>query len=256
MRCLITWGRGPIVSRRLKVEGPAELSSDVDDSETAPNADYEALDGQLDRHLAGADPRVRARIEEWARKLIDLSRRNRLLVYRPNKRSTLVFRQPRPDAIIQRLIDGRSWFTYAPPPLPPASQDPGAPKAPTLDEVLVTHPPGATELVSDQRDPAEIERSLVAIGRKATAEFEDRGTHTLHAIWSVLRWTDPGSQEAWAAPLLLIPLELKRKSVRDRFEFLPTDDDATFNPALRVMNRTGSGGDSGPWKSSGAGHLR
>ncbi len=200
----------------------------------AADGDHDTLGRQLDAHLADADPRVRARIEEWARKLIDLSRRNRLLVYRATKRSTLVLRSPDPDAIVQRLIDGKAWSIYVPPTLPPASMDPAAPKPPSLDEVLVADPPGPTELVTDQRDPAEIERSLIAIGRRATAEFEDRGTHTLHAIWSLLRWTDPASQEPWVAPLMLVPVELRRKSVRDRYELVPTDDDATFNPALRV----------------------
>ena len=198
------------------------------------NDPHDSLGQLLDEHLAGADPRVRARIEEWARKLIDLSRRNRLLVYRATKRSTLVLRQHDPDAIVERLLTGKAWGIYTPPPVATGSQDSTTPKPPTLDDALLTHPPSPTELVTDQRDPAEIERSLVTIGRRAKAEFEDRGTHTLHAIWSLLRWTDPGSQEPWVAPLLLIPLELRRKSIRDRFELAPTDEDPTFNPALRV----------------------
>lgn len=220
-------GVRPGGSRMAKGSSPKQASA-------VSHASHDSMDEQLAQHLIAADPRVRRRIEEWARKLIDLSRRNRLLVYRPNKRSTLVFRHPGADAVVQRLIDGRSWFIYKPRPIPVQSDDSTAPKPPTLDELLLLAPPSATELVSDQRDPTEIERSLVAIGRKAAAEFEDRGTHTLHAIWSLLRWTDPGSEEAWTAPLVLIPLELKRKSIHDRFEFSPTEDDAIFNPALRV----------------------
>lgn len=209
---------------------------DHDDNAATPASpgEHDALDRELDEHLAGADPRVRARIEEWARKLIDLSRRNRLLVYRATKRSTLVLRLPDPDTIVQRLLDGKSWLIYRPSPLPPASSDPSAAKSPTLDDVLVTSPPSATELVTDQRDPGEIDRSLIAIGRRATAEYEDRGTHTLHVIWGLLRWADPGSQEDWVAPLVLVPAELRRKSIADRFELKPTEDDAVFNPALRV----------------------
>lgn len=196
-------------------------------------AEHETLDVQLDQHLAGADPRVRQRIEEWARKLIDLSRRNRLLVYKPTKRSTLVFQRPGPDVILERLLDGRTWSIYEPPRIPVADSSRPEALPRTLEEGLRERPPAATEVVADQRDPNEIERSLTTIGRRARAEFEDRGTHTLHLAWSLLRWTDPGSQEAWVAPVLLVPLELK-KDARQRYELIPTEDDATFNPALRV----------------------
>ena len=183
--------------------------------------------------MAKADPRVRARIEEWARKLIDLSRRNRLLVYRANKRSSLVFRQPDPDTILSRLLDGRAWSIYEPPPLPRTDGDIEEPVTATLDEVLRRNPPAAAELVADHRDPKEIERALVTIDRRSVAEFEDRGTHTLHLAWSLLRWTDPGSQEAWTAPILLVPLTVRRDA-RQRYELAPTEEDASFNPALRV----------------------
>lgn len=66
----------------------------------------------LAAHLAAVDPCARARIEDWAKKLVDLSRRNRLLHYRPAKRTALVFREPDPTRIFSRLVDGKPWSFY------------------------------------------------------------------------------------------------------------------------------------------------
>lgn len=189
---------------------------------------------------SSSDPRTVGQVQEWAKKLIDLSKRNRLLLYRETRRTTLVFRSPGPDPILGRLLDGRPWSFYRPPEIP--RPIPGVPQQITpLETVLQARPPGERELVTTQRDPAEIDRSLEAIERKARAELEDRGTHVLHLVWGLVRWQDPRGEEL-VAPILLVPVVLRRASVRERFELVPvTDDDPVVNPALRVKLETDLG---------------
>jgi hypothetical protein len=157
-------------SRALGVHAPS-----------AGNGD-QAVARDISTHLAAADPKTRATIEEWAKKLVDLSRRNRLLNFHPTKRTTLVFRSPSPDAVFNRLADGKAWKFYMPPEIPKAL--PGAAPQPvaSLDEILQVIRPSDAELVCTERDPKEIHRSLEAISRKGRAEFEDRGTHVLHLV--------------------------------------------------------------------------
>jgi very-short-patch-repair endonuclease len=189
----------------------------------------------LAAHLGAVDPRARARIEDWAKKLVDLSRRNRLLHYRATKRTTLVFRSPDPSRIFSRLVDEKAWRLYMPAPLPRTQPGEEPPVTPSLDEILVLQPPADLELVSTERDPDEIERSLEAIARKARAEFEDRGTHVLHVVWGLAKWTDPKSGEDTYSPLVVTPVRLQRQSVRDRWELVPAvEEDPVFNPPLRV----------------------
>ena len=148
-----------------------------------------SLRQDIESRLTDVDPKMRARIEEWAKKLVDLSRRNRLLYYRAAKRTSLTFLRPDADRILARTIDGASHLFYRPPDLPPLV--PGVAVRPTdLDAELLRRPPTDKELVTTQRDPLEIDRSLDAIERKARAEFEDRGTHVLHLTWGLLRWRD------------------------------------------------------------------
>jgi len=186
------------------------------------------LEDELDDHLAAAEPAVRTRVLEWARRLIDLSRRNRLLVYRATKRTTLVFRDPDPDTIVTRLLEGSSWTVYQP--LLPADQS----VARDLEESLRGKPRKQKEIVSTERDPNELAKSLEAIARRAKAEFDDRGIHSLHLVWGLLHWTDLGSEQEWSAPLVLLPVELDRPSRGEPYEIEPTEDDPTLNPALRV----------------------
>lgn len=194
----------------------------------------DGLESGLEKQLTSVDTATRRRIEEWAKKLVDLSKRNRLLYYRPTKRTSLTFLRPHPDAVLARILDGGSYGFYRPPVLPPLV--PGRPREMTeLEDELRRHRPLERELVATQRDPVEIDRSLEAIDRKARAEFEDRGTHVLYLAWGLLRWLDPKTGDEQRAPLVLVPMELSRSSVTQPFQLrAAADDDAILNPALRV----------------------
>lgn len=193
-----------------------------------------ALTAGLERRLRSIDATTRRRIEEWAKKLVDLSGRNRLLNYKATKRTTLTFIDPSPDAILARVLDGGAYAFYRPPDLPPFV--PGQPREVTpLDDELRRRRPRDRELVTSQRDPVELARSLDAIDRKARAEFEDRGTHVLHLAWGLLVRSDRKSGDEQRAPIVLVPMELSRSSIREPHQLKPAPDgDAILNPALRV----------------------
>jgi len=60
--------------------------------------------------------RVDSRIDEWKRKLIDLTRRNRLLFFRPTRSSTLRIEEPSSEDVFKRLvIDEKPWEFFIPP---------------------------------------------------------------------------------------------------------------------------------------------
>ena len=196
--------------------------------------DEPAVEADVARHTSKVATSAKRQIQEWAKKLVDLSRRNRLLYYRPTKRTTLTFIRPEPDRILSRLIDGGHFTFYEPPPLPPYI--PGRPRDITpLQEEVARRRPLEREVVTDQRDPAEIAKSLDAINRKARAEFEDRGTHVLYLAWGMLHWSDPKINEPVRAPIVMLPLELTRASVTQPYQLRAAPDgDATINAALRV----------------------
>src|SRR5687767_2194042 len=84
-----------------------------------------------------ADAQVLARIEDWRRRLIDLTYRNRLISYKPTKASTLQIEAPS----IYELVDGREegarWGFYLPPEPPESDEADVSDAADFVDETLL-----------------------------------------------------------------------------------------------------------------------
>ncbi|MBI2487566.1 MAG: DUF4011 domain-containing protein [Deltaproteobacteria bacterium] len=63
-----------------------------------------------------AESRVRRYIEEWKQKLVDLTRRNRLIYFKRTKGSTLIITQPDVQTVFERLvIKEANWEFWFPP---------------------------------------------------------------------------------------------------------------------------------------------
>ncbi len=68
--------------------------------------------------------KVLRRVDDWKLKLIDLSRRNRLVSFRPTRSSNLKFQRPGIDAVFERLVvKDRAWSIWNP------LEDDGEPRA-------------------------------------------------------------------------------------------------------------------------------
>lgn len=212
---------------RLSIESVVP-PHDADESAAEAQVETQAVLDDTEGELRGVDPVVRRRIQDWAKRLIDLSRRNRLLYYRPTKRTTLRLVAPDAIEIAETLLAEGSWRFYEPP-----DEDAGGPAA-SVSEALSLKTPRARELVTHHSDPKELVRSLEVISRRANAEFQDRGTHVLQLGWGMVRWQDARSDEPVRSPLLFIPTVLSRVSIKEPWMLRPANDDPFLNPALRV----------------------
>ena len=59
--------------------------------------------------------RIADKLGYWRERLLDLSRRNRLLYYKRTRSSTFVILEPGPQSVVERLTCGKSWFIWRPP---------------------------------------------------------------------------------------------------------------------------------------------
>src|SRR5437899_8812502 len=91
----------------------------------------------------------------WIRKLIDLSRRNNLLYYRPLKTGTLDLSSAEPEK---------------------------------MAELLSGHDGPVSRLVPDARTEA-VQNTLRDIARRALANKEEKGLHTLFVALGMATWT-------------------------------------------------------------------
>lgn len=174
---------------------------------------------------AGGD-RVREQITAWARELIDLTRRNRSLYYRPTKRTTLEIASPAADAIFRALTSEAS-FTFLVPP-PPTDGRPW-----TVDDSIAVA--GPNELVSTRTEEQDLERTLKALARAAEQDLMDRGVQTLYAALGMLEWRESSGEDGRVrSPLLYVPVSLARSSPRDPFIVQAAPEDVLLNPSLVV----------------------
>jgi len=219
---------------------------------------------------------VQERIEELRRRLLDLSRRNRLLNHRPGGGSSLQIVEERPDEVFrlflreeramqflsreeahpeaEDLIDriakgyGAAAAAHDEPSLPATQEARG----PALQLAPIAEPAPALRS-SEEKIPKErhtdlrlqtvlegekLQARLIHLARQARLALEEQGCNVLYLAIGVVEWREPGEREGSArAPLLFLPAELYRQNVRSRHTLRPFDEEPLFNPCLIELCR-------------------
>jgi very-short-patch-repair endonuclease/DNA polymerase III delta prime subunit len=172
---------------------------------------------------------VAAALARWRSNLIDLTRRNPLLALRPTRSSTLTLSHPSASLIWQRLVTEDKSCTFWMPPVDEDEQD-SRPEPVAFDLDDIHTKPG--EIVCGDLGRRELLRTLTNIYRKSTAEYRERGLHILYVAFGVLQWRDQDNADSLRSPLVLVPVELARSSLREPFRLHAIDEEPLVNPAL------------------------
>lgn len=182
--------------------------------------------------------RVRRHIQQLKLRLIDLTRRNRLLYFKPSKSSTLTVSRPNAQTVFEHLIvREKGWTFWLPPEEEPEAtlfkgEEPRSPR--------YSNPENArqNQLVCLGRSREELERILKNLYRRATADYQERGVRILYVVFGMLVWREVETSEEVRSPLILVPIELSRESARDPFYlYLAEEAEVVLNPALQVKLR-------------------
>jgi hypothetical protein len=163
---------------------------------------------------------VERRIDEWKQKLIDPSRRNRLIYFRPSKSSTLIIITPAAETVFNRLVvQEKSWKFWLPPE-ERSQKDKTQDKLSTTNARRVQIPslpksdPKQDELVCDGVTRTTLERALKNIFRKAHTDYQERGVRILYLAFGTLIWNDREQSAQSRSPLVLCPVDLRRESAQ------------------------------------------
>ena len=167
---------------------------------------------------------VRARIESWKSRLIDLSRANRLLCYRHHRASSVAIVEEDPGEILGLLAAGKK-LTFDPRPE-------GSP--PTAAGVALRT--GDLRLQTDLPKDA-LAKLLQRLYRDGRSSLEEQGFNSLFVALGMLEFRMPGDPELWRAPLLLFPVQLVGRGARGDLALTAFDDETRINPALLVKLR-------------------
>jgi len=181
------------------------------------------------------------RIDQWKSRLLDLSLRNRLLNFRETK-STIRILSTSPERVEDELA-AQHELALRPRPKVMGEDDPRSDIAFTQQQradALADH------LVDELKhgrlhthlDESEHPRRLTDLYRSARNAIDENGTNTLFAAVGFLEWRESESSDrVFSAPLLLVPVELKRKSVIEGFALRRLDDETRLNVTLMEMLR-------------------
>jgi len=176
------------------------------------------------------------RLNRWKSKLLDLTLRNRLLNF---KRTKVMIRLKVPDPFLleDTLSDDREWKFCG----MPALMEGTDPRSRSLAlqregvdpiEALAHSAMARHELLADL-EQTKLDKALNEIFLSVKTGIEESGANTLFLALGFLRWAeDDRSEKTYLAPLVLVPVTLKRASVRSGFSLVRHDDETLVNPTL------------------------
>lgn len=185
--------------------------------------------------------RPASRIDQWKSRLLDLSLRNRLLNFRETKQAIQIL-SAAPEHVEDELAAERD-LALRPRPNVMGEDDPRSETAYTRmqrADALKDHLVDELEngRLHTNLDESEHGRRLTDLYRSAKNSIEENGTNTLFAAVGFLEWREAEhSDRIFRAPLLLVPVELKRKSVLEGFSLRRIDEETRLNVTLMEMLR-------------------
>lgn len=190
---------------------------------------------------AGTEDTPETRLDRWRRKLLDLTKRNRLLNLKPTKTAIRLI-SPNPAVLEDRLADGEK-ITVIPFERITGGQGERDPElfrertGADYEREFATRAMERGQIVADL-EAKDLEKGMIELYRKSRADIREGGANTLFLAIGVLRWKQSeDEQSSYRAPLLLLPVKLERKSARSQVKITLHDDEPVFNMTLLEMLR-------------------
>ena len=193
----------------------------------APQAAATPLD------IADAAPEELTKKVQWERKLLDLGLRNNLISLRLRKNMVPILTASI-DELENNLSSG-SDFTIHPRPTDYHTGD-------GITFESVSDLQGQQELILSEFKnkrlrsaftEGELTKALKELYRASKASLEENGANTLYLALGLLRWYEtPKSTKARYAPLVLLPIEIVRKSARIGYVIRLRDEEPQINVTL------------------------
>ncbi|MGD2018384.1 MAG: DUF4011 domain-containing protein, partial [Planctomycetota bacterium] len=211
-------------------EGLAPSSAEAARPDRDLEADLRAY-LEADRLRREAEDTPQTRLDRWLRQLLDLTMRNRLLNSSSRSKRVVPLLGGKLDAVEDRLADGRTFTVLERPSELAGKGDPDGEAVRSLD-ALLTAGVAEGQLRSHLEGP-ELEARLTNVYREARTAREEGGANSLYLAIGFLTFRETRqATRARRAPLLLVPLEMKRRSGRGGYSLVKGGDETRINVTL------------------------
>ncbi len=192
---------------------------------------------------------IEKRIYKWKEKLIDLSKRNRLLNFKFSKFSTLRIIDEQPPEIYKALVQELHSLEFLP--IKENIENLPEQEKKSLEELNEGIEFNAQEFkeydikqlskkhsdkyLQTKLPLQDLNKTLGKISTTARSTNDDLGYNVLFlALGSVIWYEKDNSNEPMEAPVLLVPVEIKRKSIGQPYTIKYNEDSVILNPALTL----------------------
>ena len=175
---------------------------------------------------------IQTTLETARKELLDLGLRNPLLNYRPLKARGLTIIDEKSTHTFHLLTQENKEMQFLPIP-----EDPTTEVEPWLQQPLSTETPHryTDNYLQTPYTSEQLQQRLLTTYYTARSHIEEQGVNILYLTLGMLCWyeTDTTTQPRFA-PLLLIPVQLKRLSVDKPFYLTYTGTDIGYNLSLQT----------------------
>lgn len=232
------------------VAGLGELSGATADPKVESDEALPELSESIGSTEQLAESKVPARVVRWRSKLLDLSRRNRLLNFKDSKQAIQVAYYNL-KAIEDAVCNGVEFYIH---PRPDVFSDPkNDPRNLTMLELSRGENPVAKYMQDEFErrrlrtflEEKELLKRLTELYRTCRTDIEEGGVNTLFLAIGFLKWTDGSgaSAQTYRAPLVLVPVRLDRETARTGYTLSQSEDDSVVNVTLLEMLKRDFGRD-------------
>lgn len=176
--------------------------------------------------------------KQWERRLLDMTLRNGLLNFRLTKSSVPIITAQLGD--LEDALAEREEFQLL---AKPSDWQDNARSAGLYQNVNSNHPLALLlrEEFNRKRlradlQPSELDRRLIHLYRSARTSLEENGANTLFLALGLLKWYEtPVSEAPRYAPIVLLPVDIIRRSSRQGYVIRARDEEPQINVTLLEM---------------------
>lgn len=216
----------------LKSADPSPNLSTIEDPPELPPLDPSLISAES----VVTDNTPEGRLANWKAKLLDLTLRNRLLNFKPNKKFLKVITHD-VGALEDALSTGRE-FKLVPKRSLADMKDPRSEEDFKAEFGMTSAEQHAKTVLANHEICFDIEKdsiqdSATAIFRDAKNTLDETGSNSLFLALGTLSWKEtPDAETVLKAPILLVPVKLKRGAVGAGIRLERLDEETIFNPTL------------------------
>lgn len=193
--------------------------------------------------------KIKLQLDRWKKSLIDFSKRNQLLFFKPRPTLTVNFEDNAGEIFKKLILESKNLSLiekiqafntddFGTIPMDEDELEPGmsfedlAPE-PVVDQISSTDLENALQTDKDRKS---LDQSLAKLKTRSTASLQEQGVNILYFALYFLNWNDSisteDSESFYKSPLLLVPAHISRKGLNGDFTVSAIEDEIRINPTL------------------------